>query len=285
MLAAGRSDAGHPAHAPRLAAAAVLPEAVTGGLIVQPDLTVIAPLNLDEPTWTLLHDVSRVESWGPVAMHRIDPVLVRAAVGRRDPRDVLAGLAAASRTPLPQSLEYLVRDAARSRPVQVWQGTLLRAGDEDAATLRDLGLDEVAPGTFTSPQPVEVVRERLERAGLGSEALTPDEPGTPLEFPRVAGHDPHSVDLLVPRLVGGDRVELDPPPLRPAEPATLVAACERARAESRALWLEFREGDRTLTHLVEPFDVRSGQVSGWSLTAGRCVTVALSRIAGIGETA
>jgi hypothetical protein len=265
------------------AAAAALPAPVNGGLIVQPDLTVIAPLNLDAQTWTLLHEVSRVESWGPVVMHRIDPPLIRAAVGSRAPDDLLSRLATASRTPLPQSLEYLVRDAARSRPVRLWHATLLRAGEQDAETLRDLGLDELAPGTFTSPQAVDVVRERLERAGLGIEAVTPAEPGTPLEFPRVAGHDPRAVDRLVTRLVGSDRVDEPPPALHPADPATLAATFQQAVADGRSLWLEFREGDATLTHLVEPLDVRSGKVSGWSLTAGRSVTVPLSRIAATGD--
>jgi hypothetical protein len=104
-----------------------------------------------------------------------------------------------------------------------------------------------------------------------------------LEFPRVAAQDKRAIDRLVSRLVGSDQVDLRPPPLQPADPATLADTFRQAVTEGRSVWLEFREGDATLTHLVEPFDIRSGRVSGWSLTAGHSVSVPLSRIAATGD--
>lgn len=266
-------------------AAASLPPAAERALIVQPDLTVIAPLNVDTPTWTLLHDVSRLESWGPVTMHRIDAASLRAAVARRSPSEVLQALTAASRTPLPQSLEYLVNDAARSQPVRIRRATLVQAGEDDAGALRELGLQEVAPGMFTSPEPLETLRDRLERAGMPVEAETSHDPGVPLEYPRTNPHEPGAVDRLVARLVAHEQVTEEPPQLQPVDPVTVTAVCQRAVASGDRLWLEFLDGGATLTHLVEPFELRAGSMSGWSLTAGRTITVPLSRIAALGETA
>lgn len=262
-----------------------LPEAAQQPLIVQPDLTVIAPLNLDSATWALLHDISRLESWGPVTMHRIDPALLRSAIGTRDPQQVLADLAAASRTPLPQSLEYLVRDAARVQPVRIWAASLVRATADDAPTLRDLGLQEIADGTFASEEPLDVLRERLQAAGVSVETSNAAQPGTPLEYPRSTSHDPAAVDRLVARLVGDEQVTEEPPPLRPVDPVTVAARCQQAVAQAQTLWLEFHDGGATLTHLVEPFELRAGMLSGWSLSAGRTITVPLSRIAALGDAA
>lgn len=264
-------------------AVTAVPPAQEAGLIVQPDLTVIAPLNVDTTTWRLLSDLSRLESWGPVTTHRLDPGLIRSAVGTCEPDELLARLAAASRTPLPQSLEYLVRDAARHQPVRLWQATLARAVGDEAEALRDLGLQEVGPATFSSPEPMDVVRRRLEDAGVAIEADEQTPRAVPLEYPHASAHDPQAVDRLVSHLVAEDRVQADPPPLRPVDPATVAARCQQAIAAGERLWLECREAGSTLTQLVEPFELRSGRVSGWSLRDGRTVTITLARVSAIGE--
>jgi hypothetical protein len=218
-------------------------------------------------------------------MQRIDPGLLRSAVGRRSPQAVLADLAALSRTPLPQSLEYLVQDAARAQPVRIWQGTLVRALGEDATALRDLGLEEVASGTFVSHDPLDVLRDRLERAGVPVETEVRDEPGTPLEYPRPTPHDGSAVDRLVTRLVAQDEPVGDPPALTPVDPVTVAARCQEAVRTGQPLWVEFHDGATALTHLVEPLELRAGTLSGWSLSAGRTITVPLSRIAALGDPA
>ena len=111
------------------------------------------------------------------------------------------------------------------------------------------------------------------------------QPGTPLEYPRSSSHDPAAVDRLVARLVGDEQVTEEPPPLHPVDPVTVAARCQQAVAQAQALWVEFHDGGATLTHLVEPFELRAGMLSGWSLSAGRTITVALSRIAALGDAA
>lgn len=246
------------------------------GLIVQPDHTIIAAANVDTATWDLLHDIAHVESWGPVIMHRIDISRLRAAAARRAPEHILQQLAQVSRTPLPQSLEYLVKDAARTAPVQVSRVTLIRSSTQESPALRELGWQEVGTGTFISEQPLDAVQRLLAQAGVA--AISADQPvvALPLEYLRPAHPDPEAVDRLVAHLVESPGEVAAAPPLHPADPAQL-----RQVLQARRVWLEFGDGQQTLTHLMEPLEVRSGQVTGWSLTAARTITVPLSRIAAV----
>lgn len=246
------------------------------GLIVQPDHTIIAAANVDTATWDLLHDIAHVESWGPVIMHRIDISRLRAAAARRAPEHILQQLAQVSRTPLPQSLEYLVKDAARTAPVQVSRVTLIRSSTQESPALRELGWQEVGTGTFISEQPLDAVQRLLAQAGVA--AISADQPvvALPLEYLRPAHPDPEAVDRLVAHLVESPGEVAAAPPLHPADPAQLRQVLQAGR-----VWLEFGDGQQTLTHLMEPLEVRSGQVTGWSLTAARTITVPLSRIAAV----
>lgn len=245
-------------------------------LIVQPDQTIIAAANVDTATWDLLHDIAHVESWGPVIMHRIDLPRLRSAAATRAPAQILRQLEQASRTALPQSVRYLVTDAARSAPVQVSRVTLIRSSTEESDVLRDLGWQEVGAGTFISEQPLDAVQRLLAQSGVAT--ISPDEQAMalPLEYVRPVRPDPHAVDRLVAHLVEATAEVLTAPTLQPADPALL-----REILQARRVWLEFSEGQQTLTHLVEPLEVRSGQVTGWSLTAARTITVPLSRIAAV----
>ena len=246
------------------------------GLIVQPDHTVIAPANVDTPTWMLLHDIARVESWGPVTVLRIETARLRLALAVRTPDEVLAQLTSASRTPLPQSLEYTIRDATRGRPVQVRQETVIRGVGSEGEALRELGWQELGSGVFGTTQPLEVVRRALAELGIAVTINDPEQTAVALDYPREQAHDDMAVDRLVEHLVEPAAAPLDPPPLEPAEPGTL-----REALSARRVWLEFSEGQSTLTHLVEPLELRSGSLTGWSLTASRSVSIPLSRIAAL----
>lgn len=255
---------------------AITVPATDNALIVQPDHTIIAAANVDTATWDLLHDIAHVESWGPVIMHRVDLSRLRAAAARRSPEHILAQLAQSSRTALPQSLEYLVKDAARAAPVQVSRVTLIRSSAQESQALRDLGWQEVAAGTFISEQPLDAVQRLLAQAGVAASSADQPTVALPLEYVRAAPPDPEAVDRLVAHLVEATEQVADAPDLQPADPAQL-----RQVLQARRVWLEFGDGQQTLTHLVEPLEVRSGQVTGWSLTAARTITIPLSRIAAV----
>ncbi|MCK6210917.1 helicase-associated domain-containing protein [Georgenia sp. EYE_87] len=184
---------------------AALPEPV-GDLLVQGDLTAVVPGRPLPELRELLQLCADVESRGSALTVRFTAGSVRramdAGVGAAELLEALAGY---SRTPLPQALDYLVRDAAR-RHGQVRVGaaaSYLRVDDAALAAqlvgtpaLAELSLRALAPTVLISPAPpgevLEVLREAnlapvvegpdgavvLGRDGLGAAGLGSVEPGT-----------------------------------------------------------------------------------------------------------
>lgn len=253
-------------------------------LIVQPDQTIIAPANIDTDTWRLLHDVAVVESWGPVTMHRIDQGRLRAAVTGRDAEQTLERLRSASRTGLPQSLEYLVADAARSSMANIYPATVVEVTEADVATVSELGLHQVGPQTFTSDLPQDVLRRRLADAGVVASESDRPTLAESMERQRIEHLDERTLQRLVGHLVrseAGDQTE--PPPLTPADPRTIADMCQQVIDRGGRMWLQYAEGSSTAVELMEPLQLRSGQLTAWSVTGGRTLTVPLSRIAAFGD--
>lgn len=267
------------------AASSVPPAESRNSLIVQPDHTVIAPSWVDSRIWRLLQDIAVLESWGPMTMHRIDPIRLRGAMVGRSADELLDQMTLASKTPIPQSIDYLIRDAARGSAVRVYRATMVESAPQDADTLRDLGLTQVGEQSFVTDLPVDVVNSRLLASGLTTE--TPDHRpvGQPLEYPGATPlPDEHAVARIVGHLMGEDaHTDLTAPALVPARPESMAAVCEAAIAGSTNLWLEYAAGGEIRTDLVEPVELRSGRLTAWSLTAGRTVALPISQIAAYGD--
>ena len=184
---AGRAEeAGGEAHAEPLsddealtaleaALAADLPAAVEM-ILVQSDLTAIVPGRPAPELAALLERTSVVESRGGALTVRFTPESVRGAldVGYRA-EEITQAIGRYSPTPLPDSLSVLIQDAARHHgAVRVRAvSALLRVGDEATAAgllaeprLRDLGLDEVAPGILVATASAGQVLRELRATGL-----------------------------------------------------------------------------------------------------------------------
>ena len=184
---AGRAEeAGGEAHAEPLsddqaltaleaALAADLPAAVEM-ILVQSDLTAIVPGRPAPELAALLERTSVVESRGGALTVRFTPESVRGAldVGFRA-EEITQEIGRYSPTPLPDSLSVLIQDAARHHgAVRVRAvSALLRIGDEATAAgllaeprLRDLGLDQVAPGILVATASAGQVLRELRATGL-----------------------------------------------------------------------------------------------------------------------
>ena len=184
---AGRAEeAGGGAHAEPLsddealtaleaALAADLPAAVEM-ILVQSDLTAIVPGRPAPELAALLERTSVVESRGGALTVRFTPESVRGAldVGYRA-EEITQEIGRYSPTPLPDSLSVLIQDAARHHgAVRVRAvSALLRIGDEATAAgllaeprLRDLGLDQVAPGILVATASAGQVLRELRATGL-----------------------------------------------------------------------------------------------------------------------
>ena len=157
------------------ALAADLPAAVEM-ILVQSDLTAIVPGRPAPELAALLERTSVVESRGGALTVRFTPESVRGAldVGYRA-EEITQAIGRYSPTPLPDSLSVLIQDAARHHgAVRVRAvSALLRIGDEATAAgllaeprLRDLGLDQVAPGILVATASAGQVLRELRATGL-----------------------------------------------------------------------------------------------------------------------
>jgi XPB/Ssl2-like helicase family protein/WYL domain-containing protein len=166
--------AGDPAAASRTLAA-LLPEPVDH-VLVQADLTAVAPGPLESSLARTLQLLADVESRGGATVYRFTAASIRRALdsgwAAAEVHDFLAGV---SRTPVPQPLTYLVDDTARTfGAVRVGHAeAFLRADDEATLTellhhpkVASLGLRRLAPTVLISATPLEVLMPRLRELGV-----------------------------------------------------------------------------------------------------------------------
>jgi Helicase conserved C-terminal domain len=145
-------------------------------VLIQADLTAVAPGPLTRERARDLHLLADVESRGQATVYRFTAASVRRAFDAGwAAHEVHAFLEAVSRTPVPQPLGYLVDDAARTfGTIRVGHAeTFLRADDETALTevlhhprAASLGLRRIAPTVLISTTPLDVLLPRLRELGV-----------------------------------------------------------------------------------------------------------------------
>ncbi|MEO3767721.1 helicase C-terminal domain-containing protein [Streptomyces sp. B5E4] len=200
-------------------------------VLLQADLTAIAPGPLKRELADVLGVLAEVESKGGATVYRFTQGSVRRALDAgRSAAELHDFLTAHSRTPVPQPLSYLIDDVARKHGrLRIGAaGAYLRCDDdallaEIVADRRaaELRLRHLAPTVLVSPTPPDVLLARLRAMGYAPAAESPD--GAVL-VARAAAHrtPPRTPPAPVP----------DGPP---APDATLLAAAVRAvRAGDRA---------------------------------------------------
>ncbi|MGI5188272.1 helicase-associated domain-containing protein [Promicromonospora sp. CA-289599] len=162
---------------------AVLPVEVDE-ILLQGDLTGIVPGRPSRGLARLLERSTDIESRGAATTVRFSPASVTRALDQGETADgMLDELAHRSPVPVPQPLEYLVRDTAR-RHGAVRVGTAssyLRAADatvlaglEHDPTLVGLGLVRLAPTVLAASVPAAALHEALRKRGLVSALEGPD---------------------------------------------------------------------------------------------------------------
>ncbi len=157
------------------AALAELLPAPVDHVLVQADLTAVAPGPLESALARTLQLVADVESRGGATVYRFTPGSVRRALDTGwSAAEIHDFLGSVSRTPLPQPLTYLVDDTARTfGTVRVgYAEAFLRADDEAALTelvhhpqAASLGLRRIAPTVVVTDTPIDVLLPRLRELG------------------------------------------------------------------------------------------------------------------------
>ncbi|PWJ55209.1 Helicase conserved C-terminal domain-containing protein [Quadrisphaera granulorum] len=295
----------------------LLPEPVEQ-VLLQADLTAIAPGPLVHPVAAELALAADVDSRGGATVYRFTPSSVRRVMDLgRSADDVLAFLRGASATPVPQALEVLVRDVAR-RHGRLRVGTAssyLRSDDEAALAevlaaraAAPLRLRRLAPTVAAAQADPATVLDVLRSMGMAP-AVEGDDGDVvvrsptarrtpPRQVPRpVTGEPPtpsaETVTAVVAGLRSGDseavrraQAEADgtgePPQLTATDPASALAALRDAAAQGRAVWVGMSDAAGRLTvRQYSPVAVDGGLVTALDATSGQVRTMSVHRISGV----
>jgi len=174
----GLSTAGRALLADEASAAAhlapLLPQPVDH-VLIQADLTAVAPGPLESGLARRLQLVADVESRGGATVYRFTPGSVRRGLdvgwSAAEIHDFIASI---SRTDVPQPLTYLVNDAARTfGTLRVGHAEAFIRADDEAALSEllhhpgagTLGLRRIAPTVLVSSTPLDVLLPRLRDLG------------------------------------------------------------------------------------------------------------------------
>ncbi len=297
LLAAGDDDAA------AAALGAVLPPTLDH-VLLQADLTAVAPGPLEPELARSLRLVADVESTGGATVYRFTEATVRRAFDAGwTAGDVTALLTRHSRTPVPQPLSYLVEDVGRRHGrVRVGSASaFVRCDDEStlgvlltdrrAAQLR---LRRIAPTVLASSAPADTVLDRLRTMGFAPAAEGPDgevvvrRPESRRAAPRrpparVLRTQPAPGDALLDAAVrairGGDRAGA----LRTSRPtADLLAMLTQAAGSGEALWIGYVDAEgRATQRVVEPVAVEGGYLNAYDHLRGAVRSFAVHRITGV----
>ncbi|MDT3725020.1 helicase-associated domain-containing protein [Streptomyces sp. DSM 41972] len=293
-------------------------------VLLQADLTAVAPGPLERPLADMLGVLADVESKGGATVYRFTPASVRRALDAgRSAADLHAFLAAHSRTPVPQPLAYLVDDVARRHGhLRVGAASSYVRCDDDAVLneiLADkraagLGLRRLAPTVLAARTDPAALLEGLRAMGFAPAAesaegdvliaradayrtppRTPPEPvpdGPPVPDDTLLAAAIRAVragDLAstAPRKpVGGAAGGVGPGELPRTSAADTLATLQAAVLTNGTLWIGYVNAEGAASQrVIAPIRVEGGFVTAYDHTADEVRAYPLHRITGVAELA
>lgn len=296
------------ADAATAALAALLPAPVDH-VLLQADLTAVAPGPLESVLARRLQTVAEVESRGGATTYRFTPASVRRAFDTGwSAVEVHDFLGAVSRTPVPQPLSYLVDDTARTHgSVRVGHAeAFLRSDDETALTAilhhpqaASLGLRRLAPTVLISDTPIDLLLPRLRELGAAPVVEAPDgtvhvarpdvlRARTPKEA-RAEGlrtaREAARISAVVTALRAGDRAAADRPTApagAPLTPSTALAMLREALQSGESVVITYVGDDGVRTErVVDPHTVEGGRLLARDHRSDDVRAFAVHRIVGV----
>ncbi len=270
-------------------------------VLIQADLTAVAPGPLESDIARSLQLLAEVESRGAATVYRFSAQSVRRALDVGwTAAEVHAFLASVSRTPVPQPLTYLVDDAVRTfGQVRVGFAESFVRSDDEAALVAlvhhpgaaALGLRRIAPTVLVSTTPVDLLLARLRNLGVAPVVEGPDgavRVGRPDELrartPRSRGpaqqeaRHAAQVAAAVRSLRAGDAAAR----VRPAaavSPAGALSALRDAVERRASVVIAFTDNQGVVSErVVHPISVEGGQLTARDHTADDVRTFAVHRI-------
>ncbi|WP_234345739.1 helicase-associated domain-containing protein, partial [Streptomyces sp. NRRL F-5755] len=302
--------------------APLLPEPLDH-VLLQADLTAVAPGPLERPLADALGVLADVESKGGATVYRFTPASVRRALDAgRSAAELQTFLATHSRTPVPQPLAYLIDDVARRHGrLRVGAASAYVRCDDDALLTEILAdrravalrLRRLAPTVLASAAPPDQLLEVLRAMGYAPAAESaegdvliarPDAYRTP---PRTAptpvpDGPPEPAGTLLEAAVRAIRAgdlaaTAERKPVRaPAAPAPgglprttsaeTLATMQAAVLTNATLWIGYVNADGAASQrVIAPVRVEGGFVTAYDHTADEVRTFPLHRITGVAELA
>ncbi|MEU5579531.1 helicase C-terminal domain-containing protein [Streptomyces huasconensis] len=289
-------------------------------VLLQADLTAVAPGPLERPLAEALAVLADVESKGGATVYRFTPGSVRRALDAgQSASDLHAFLAAHSRTPVPQPLAYLIDDVARRHGhLRIGAASAYVRCDDEAllneilADKRSQGLRlrRLAPTVLAAQADPGALLEGLRSMGFAPAAESPEgdvlitrahaHRTPPRSAPEpVPDGPPLPDDTLVAAAVrairAGDlastapRKEVHETPsgsLPRTTSAETLATMQAAVMTGEAVWIGYVNAEGAASQrVIAPVRVEGGFVTAYDHTADEVRTFALHRITGVAELA
>ncbi|MFF2847000.1 helicase-associated domain-containing protein [Streptomyces sp. NPDC058001] len=288
-------------------------------VLLQADLTAVAPGPLLRPLAETLAVIADVESKGAATVYRFTPGSVRRALDSgRAAADLHAFLAAHSRTPVPQPLAYLIDDVARKHGHLRIGGASAYVRCDDEAVLNEILADKraqglrlrrLAPTVLAAQADPVALLDGLRQMGFAPAAESPE--GDVL-VARAHAHrtPPRTAPVPVPEgppLPGGTLLTAAVRAIRAGDLATTaprkttadragelprtssadtLATMQAAVLTGEALWIGYVNAEGTATQrVIAPIRVEGGFVTAYDHTADEVRTYPLHRITGVAELA
>jgi len=285
-------------------------------VLIQADLTIVAPGPLTTTIGRTLGLMADVESRGHATVYRIGESSVRRALDAGwDAEGIHAFLQDVSRTPVPQPLTYLVDDIAR-RHGAVRVGSALAYLRSDAADvlsalvedrrLRSLGLHRIAETVVIAQAPSSEVISGLRNAGYAPAAESPDgvivvrrpedrRVRTPRRTATRSGRTAEQalVTAAVRTLRAGDRASAPRKntvagPAAAAVPrqqsSAIVAALRHSLDDTSSVWIGYADTDGTVVEqIIDPIRLTAGVLTAFDHRTDGVRTFAVSRITGVAD--
>ncbi|MER6306913.1 helicase C-terminal domain-containing protein [Streptomyces sp. NPDC001657] len=301
--------------------APLLPEPLDH-VLLQADLTAVAPGPLQRPLAEALDVLADIESKGGATVYRFTPASVRRALDAgRSAAELQDFLSSHSRTPVPQPLAYLIDDVARKHGrLRIGAAAAYVRCDDDAllseilADRRAAGLRlrRLAPTVLAAQTAPEQLLDGLRAMGYAPAAESAagdvliaraDSYRTP---PRTApapvpdgppSPDGTLLEAAVRAIRAGDlaaTAERKPVHAPAPAPGTLprttsaetLATMQAAVLTNSALWIGYVNADGAASQrVIAPVRVEGGFVTAYDHTADEVRTYPLHRITGVAELA
>ena len=310
--------AAHRAQAQRIATslAEALPVDVDH-VLIQADLTIVAPGPLVASAARNLRLLADVESRGHATVYRISESSIRRAMDAGWDADTIHSLLSdLSRTPVPQPLTYLVDDVARRHGAVRVGGALayIRSDNAEALSailgdrrLRALGLQRIADSVIVSQAPTSELLTALRNSGYAPAAESPDgvvvirrpedhRTRAPRSAPVTTRRLPEDtlVAAAVRTLRAGDKAsgrrvatvvgpaaQVDLPSLTSA---AILAALRAALEDNRPLWIGYADTDGSvIQQIVDPIRLSGGVLTAFDHRTDSVRSFTVARVTGIAD--